>query len=88
VIAGAEAFSFTEITPLWRRGHTVGRLSVDVDVYPPVDHVSRRSHQWGLWLSASGRKNGVLGIRLMCAPNRLRDYSFKARDQPLQPAHH
>jgi hypothetical protein len=38
VIVGTEAFSFTEITRLSRRGHVPGRLSVDVDVDPAVDH--------------------------------------------------
>ena len=38
VIVGAEAFSSTEITGLIRRGHAAGRLSVDVDVDPAVDH--------------------------------------------------
>jgi hypothetical protein len=38
VIVGAEAFFSTEITELSRRGHTVGRLLVDVDVDPAVDH--------------------------------------------------
>jgi hypothetical protein len=37
VIVGAEAFSRTEITDLSRRGQSTGRLSVDVDVDPPVD---------------------------------------------------
>jgi hypothetical protein len=38
VVVGAEAFSCTEITELSDRGHAVGRLSVDVDDDPPVDH--------------------------------------------------
>ena len=38
VIVGAEAFSYTEITGLVRRGHAAGRPSVDVDVDPAVDH--------------------------------------------------
>jgi hypothetical protein len=37
VIVGTEAFSCTEITALSRRGHAAGRLSVNVDVNPPVD---------------------------------------------------
>ena len=37
VIVGAGALSCTEITELSRRGHAVGRLSVDVDVDPQVD---------------------------------------------------
>jgi hypothetical protein len=40
VIVGAEAFSRTEITALSRRGHAVGRVSVDVDVDSPVDLAS------------------------------------------------
>src|SRR5450631_2986523 len=45
VIVGAEAFSFTEITRLSRRGHAAGRHSVDVDVDPAVDQTSVRSGQ-------------------------------------------
>ena len=37
MVVGAEAFSCTEITELSDRGHTTGRLSVDVAVDPPVD---------------------------------------------------
>ena len=37
VIVGAEAFSSTEITVLATRGQSTGRVSVDVDVDPPVD---------------------------------------------------
>jgi len=37
VIVGAEAVSCTEISGLSRRGQSTGRVSVDVDVYPPVD---------------------------------------------------
>ena len=37
VIVGAEASSCTEITELSRRGKPTGRLSVDVDIDPPVD---------------------------------------------------
>src|SRR5882762_10720249 len=37
VIVGAEAFFCTKFTRLSRRGHVVGRLSVDVDVDPAVD---------------------------------------------------
>ena len=45
VIVGAEAFFSTEITELSRRGHAAGRLSVDVDVEPPVDHDAVRLKQ-------------------------------------------
>jgi hypothetical protein len=45
VVVGAEAFSRTEITELSRRGQSTGRLSVDVDVDPPVDQTSVRSEQ-------------------------------------------
>jgi hypothetical protein len=45
VIVGAEAFSSTEITVLIRRGHAAGRLSVDVDVDPAVDHNAVQSEQ-------------------------------------------
>ena len=36
VVVGAEAFSYTEITELCRRGHATGRLLVDVAVDPAV----------------------------------------------------
>src|ERR1017187_5993456 len=45
VVVGAEMFSCTEIPELSRRGHTAGRLSVDVEVDPPVDQTSVRSEQ-------------------------------------------
>jgi len=45
VIVGAEALSSTEITGLTRRGHAAGRLSVDVDVDPAVDHNAVQSEQ-------------------------------------------
>jgi hypothetical protein len=45
VIVGAEAFLCTEITELPCRGPSIGRLSVDVDVDPPVDQASVRSEQ-------------------------------------------
>src|ERR1700684_1881772 len=45
VVVGPEAFSFTEITRLSRRGHAAGRHSVDVDVDPAVDQTSVRSEQ-------------------------------------------
>jgi hypothetical protein len=38
VVVGAEAFSCTEIAQLHGRGQSTGRLSVDVDNDPPVDH--------------------------------------------------
>jgi len=44
VIVGAEAFSCAEITELSRRGHTIGRLSVDVDADPPVDQIGFPYH--------------------------------------------
>lgn|ERR1035438_5176746 len=37
VIIGAEAFPTTEITDIDHRSHAAGRVSVDVDVDPPVD---------------------------------------------------
>ncbi len=46
VIIGAEAIFRKEIAQLCRRGHVVGRLLVDVDVDPPVDHDAVRSEQW------------------------------------------
>src|ERR1017187_6733862 len=45
LVVGAEMFSCTEITELSRRGHTTGRLSVDVEVDLPVDQTSVRSEQ-------------------------------------------
>ena len=42
MIVGAEAFSCPEIAELSIRGHAVGRLSVEVDVDPSVDHLSIR----------------------------------------------
>ena len=45
VIVGAEAFSCTEIAQLHGRGQSTGRLSVDVDIDPPVDQASVRSEQ-------------------------------------------
>jgi hypothetical protein len=38
VIVGTEAFSYMNISALSSRGQSAGRLSVDVDVDPPVDH--------------------------------------------------
>ena len=37
MIVGAEAIISTEIAQLCGRGHSTGRLSVDVDVEPAVD---------------------------------------------------
>src|ERR1035441_4377498 len=45
VVVGAEAFSRTSIREVSRRGHTTGRLSVDVEVDLPVDQTSVRSEQ-------------------------------------------
>jgi hypothetical protein len=42
VIVGAEAVFATETDELSRRGRTTSRLSVDVDVDPPVDQASTR----------------------------------------------
>jgi hypothetical protein len=39
VIVGAEVIYHTEIAQLRRRGHVVGRLSVDVAVEPSVDQL-------------------------------------------------
>jgi hypothetical protein len=46
VIVGAEAFSSAEISELSRRGHAVGRLSVDVNPELAVDQASVRLKQF------------------------------------------
>jgi len=43
VIVGAEAEFHMETAQLGRRGHAVGRLSVDVAIDPTVDQISRYS---------------------------------------------
>ena len=45
VIVSAEAFSCAEITELSGRGQSTGRVSVDVDDDPPVDHNAVRLKQ-------------------------------------------
>lgn len=45
VIVGAETYSDTNIEQLHDRGHGIGRLSVNVDVDPPVDRTSFQSGQ-------------------------------------------
>jgi hypothetical protein len=53
VMVGAEAFSRTEITELYRHGHAAGRLSVDVAVDPAVDQASVRFVRCPGWESAA-----------------------------------
>jgi hypothetical protein len=63
VIVAAEAISPTVITELSGRGHVVGRLSVDVDVIPPVDQTSVRLGQCSSLLTLS-RLSRASALRL------------------------
>ena len=60
MIVGAEAFCSTEITRLSRRGESTGRLLVDGDVDPAVDHDAVRLKQC-LSLTAAVRDRPVMG---------------------------
>ena len=46
MIGGAAAYSRTEIALLHVRGRSIGRLSVDVDAEPAVDHASAQFNRY------------------------------------------
>jgi len=69
VIVGTQASSSTEITWLSRRGQSTGRLSVDVDVDPPVDGAS--SDLAGVLGGTAALQRYAVAIDVRCARRGL-----------------
>ncbi len=70
MIVGAEAISSTENTQLSQRGQSTGRVSVDVDDDPPVDHNAVRLKQFLSNSCELSRGKVIAKAPLSAAPSR------------------